>query len=417
MKSFQVIIIGSGAGGICAGARLAHSGYKVLVLERLPFLGGRFSSLEHKGFRITTGAVSIECGGALERTFREVGANFDVRRPHPRVRYRIEGKDYEMPERGGLRFLMSIAAKDEKEAEGVLKAFREPSLQPQAGSDMSVKEWLLQFTDNQRVLGVFQALCGGTFSVNTYEAPVVELFKLLRGGGFSNFGFPPGGNIALVESLADVIRRNGGEIWLRSEVTRIVVEDGSVRGVIVKKGNQDIEILASFVLSDVGPERTVQLAGVNDFDAEYLKRSIAPIKPSYSLLLEVVSDRPLVDFPGILMTVGTRRTAFIVAQTVCCPELAPEGKHLTTVLGTPEFSSLLLDLRREFELMTEDARDNIPGFDRYAAEVMMRSFRGDWPGYRARPGCDAPQRTPILGLLQSRRWSQALGPFRAWWFR
>jgi len=411
MTGYQVIVIGSGVGGVCAAARLAHSGYKVLVLERLPFLGGRFSSLEHKGFRVTTGAVSIECGAALEQTFREVGANFDVRRPYPRVRYRIEGKDYEMPERGGLRFLMSIAAKDEKEVETVLKAFREPSLQPHVESEMSVKEWVLQFTDNQRVLGVLQALCGGTFSVNTYEAPVVEFFKLLRRGGFSNFGFAPRGNIALVESLADVVRRNGGEIWMRSEVTQILVKDGVVRGVVARKDNREIEVPASFVISDVGPVKTVQLAGEGNFDAEYLKCSIHRIKPSYTLLLEILSHRPLVDFPGVLMTVGTRRTAFIVTQTVCCPELAPEGKHLTTVVGAPEFSTPSLDLRREFELIIEDARDNIASFDRYADEVMMRSFHGDWPGYRARPGCDAPQRTPIRGLYNVGDGAKASGHF------
>jgi hypothetical protein len=30
--------------------------------------------------------------------------------------------------------------------------------------------------------------------------------------------------------------------------------------------------------------------------------------------------------------------------------------------------------------------------------MMMRSFHGEWPGYRARPGTDATQRTPVLGL-------------------
>jgi len=398
MKAHQIIIIGSGVGGLCTAARLARAGHRVLVLERLPFYGGRFSSLEHNGFLITTGAVSIECGAALEQTFHEVGASFDVRHPNPRVRYRIEGKDYETPERGGLRFLMSITARDEKEAETVLKAFQDPSLQPDAGSKMSVRDWLLQFTDNERVLGIFQTLCGGAFSVNSYEAPAIEFFKFMRRGGFSNFGFAPRGNAALSGSLAEVIRGNGGEIWTGSEVTKIIVENGVAKGVVARKDRQEMELPASFVVSDVGPARTVQLAGESNFDPEYLKSSVEPIKSSYTLLIEVISDKPLVNFPGVLMTVGTRRTAFIVTQTISCPELAPEGKHLTTVLGTPEFSAPPLDLRRDFELMIEDARDNIPGFDNYVDSLMMRSFHGDWPGFRARPGYDAPQQTPVPGL-------------------
>jgi phytoene dehydrogenase-like protein len=302
-----------------------------------------------------------------------------------------------MPERGGLRFLIGLAARDEREAGRILKALQEPTLQPEESSQVSVKDWLLQFTDNPRVLGLFQTLCGGTFSINTYETPAVQFFKLLRGGGFNNFGFAPRGNAVLVESLAEVIRGYGGEIWTRSEVTGILVRNGGVKGVVVRKDRQELEVPAPYVISDVGPAKAVQLAGMSHFDTEYLS-VVQSIKPSYTLLLEVFSDRPLVDFPGISMTVGTRRTAFIVSQTISCPELAPDGKHLTTVLGTPEFSSPPVDLRREFDLMIEDARDHIPVLDPYLDNLVTRSFHGEWPGYRARPGCDGPQRTPVRGL-------------------
>ncbi len=397
MKNYQAVVIGSGTGGLCVAARLAHAGLKVLVLERLPFIGGRFSSLEHKGILMTTGAVSVECGSSLEQTFREVGADFDVRRPQPRVRYRIDGRDYETPDRGGLKFLISLVTGNEKETETILRALRDPSLHPQAGSEISVKDWLRQLTANQGVLDIFQSLCGSTFSVNIAEASMVEFLKLLQQGGFSNFGFPPGGNIALVESLAEVIKKQGGEIWLRSEVSKIQVNNGTATGVIGKKEGKDFEISSSFVICDAGPHKTVELAGLENFGNEYLKNSLERMKPSCSLLLEIISAKPLTDFPGVLMTVGARRTAFIVAQTVCCPEISRSGKHLTTVLGTLELTEPL-DVRGQFELLMEDARENIPDLDRQAEDIMMRSFYGEWPGFRARPGLDAPQETPICGL-------------------
>ena len=78
MKNFDVIILGAGAGGLCAGALLASTGkVRVLLLEQLPFVGGRFSSLVHKGYTLSTGAVSIEGKGPLEEIFNTLGIPFD----------------------------------------------------------------------------------------------------------------------------------------------------------------------------------------------------------------------------------------------------------------------------------------------------------------------------------------------------
>ena len=48
-RDYDVVIIGAGMGGMAAAALLTHEGYKPLVVERLPFIGGRCSSFEYKG--------------------------------------------------------------------------------------------------------------------------------------------------------------------------------------------------------------------------------------------------------------------------------------------------------------------------------------------------------------------------------
>ena len=45
-KTCDCLVIGSGIGGMCAGARLANSGYKTIVIEKLPMLGGRYTQIE-----------------------------------------------------------------------------------------------------------------------------------------------------------------------------------------------------------------------------------------------------------------------------------------------------------------------------------------------------------------------------------
>ena len=47
-KQVDVLVIGSGIGGMCAAAYLAHKGYEVLVTEALPRIGGHCSTFEYR---------------------------------------------------------------------------------------------------------------------------------------------------------------------------------------------------------------------------------------------------------------------------------------------------------------------------------------------------------------------------------
>ena len=47
----DVLVIGSGMGGMCAAALLSRKGYRTLVVESLPRVGGRCSTIEYKGFK------------------------------------------------------------------------------------------------------------------------------------------------------------------------------------------------------------------------------------------------------------------------------------------------------------------------------------------------------------------------------
>lgn len=53
----SVLIVGGGVAGLAAGCALADSGYKVTLLERRPYVGGRASSYEHPG----TGEIIDNC--------------------------------------------------------------------------------------------------------------------------------------------------------------------------------------------------------------------------------------------------------------------------------------------------------------------------------------------------------------------
>ena len=63
--SVDVLVVGAGAGGLLAAARLAHQGYRTLVVERLGRVGGRASSRDVDGFTINNGATLAVNGTTL----------------------------------------------------------------------------------------------------------------------------------------------------------------------------------------------------------------------------------------------------------------------------------------------------------------------------------------------------------------
>lgn len=55
----KVVIIGAGLGGLLTGAILSTEGFDVTLLEKMNFIGGRFTSFEKDGVPIPTGAVHM----------------------------------------------------------------------------------------------------------------------------------------------------------------------------------------------------------------------------------------------------------------------------------------------------------------------------------------------------------------------
>src|SRR5262249_8909553 len=58
-SSYDAIVVGGGLGGLLASLAMLRAGRSVLLLERLPYLGGRFSTIEHDGCQISTGALHL----------------------------------------------------------------------------------------------------------------------------------------------------------------------------------------------------------------------------------------------------------------------------------------------------------------------------------------------------------------------
>jgi phytoene desaturase len=393
--TFDVIVVGAGAGGLLTAARLANRGYRTLVAERLGYVGGRASTRDVDGFKINNGAIVIETGGITQQTFAEVGAAFDVRVPDPPVLYRIGGKDVDVTG-GGWGFLLSrLTRHGAKLLGGLADARRDEGL---PDGQLSTADWVSRFTRNEAVHGIFRSMCGSVFAVGADELPArVFLTYFTRKSAFKSFGFCPQGTIGIWESLAKTIIAAGGQVWLRSEVRSLTLENGLVTGTVIERDGQAERLQARIVISDAGPAATVRLVGDRNLPPGYTEAVKHADRPCAMISVNFASREPLMTAPGLLSFASTRRLCYAANFTATCPEMAPDGWHLYVGTAVPRPAIGNFDEAAETELLLADLRAEIPGFDR--ARIMSTVVtRDDWPPQRAVAGFDLPHDTPIANL-------------------
>jgi phytoene desaturase len=396
-EDFAVLVIGAGMGGVCAAARLAAAGQRPLLVERSERVGGRASSFPKDGYTINTGAVAIEFGGAMEDTFREVGAEFTLRFPDPANVFRIgshPGKTIN-PAKGGWGLLLDQITKQGAKLLTNLGSARKGEYPEE---QLTLEQWIAGATSNQTVHRLFRNLAAAIFAVNADEIPArAFLTYFMEKGAFRKFGFHPDGTVGVCQALADVVTREGGEVWTGSEVVRLHVEDDAVTGATVRRGGETFEVRCGAVISDAGPTATIDLVGADRLDPEYVALIRRTARPTANFIIHVASDEPLLDTPGLIVFSATERICNAGNMTATCPELAPEGKHLTVVYAVPRPAVGEFDVDRELRLSLEELRRELPAMAQ--AEIIdARAMYGEWPAQRALSGYEMPRETPLQNL-------------------
>ncbi len=388
---YDAIVIGAGAGGLCAAARLVAAGKKVLVVESRDRVGGRASSEQIDGFTVNIGAIAIELGSTFEETFALLDVKVDVREPSPATVFRIEGKVINVS-KGGWGMLLGTFT---KQAAKIGAKFADARSGDLPEDKLTTKEWLSQYTSNETVHAIFRNLCAAIFAANADEVPArAFLVYFAVKGAFKRFGFCPRGTVGLWNDLADAIRQRGGDIWLDAPARALLSQDGVATGIEVLRNGSATRVLARTVISDIGPAATVALAGAEVFGSDYITRARTEPRPAANIVINFATRERLVQAPGLVTFGKTRRLCNMGELTATCPELAPEGWHQYVAYAVPCPAIGDFDEQAEIEASLQDLRDEFPGFAS-AKMLSVRVMRGEWPAQRSCAGFDMPQQTPL----------------------
>lgn len=281
---YDVIVIGSGIGGLVNAALLSKLGRKVCVLEQHYTAGGFTHSYERNGYEWDVGVHYIGDVGKPSSPMRRV---FDVVSdgrlqwaPMDPVydRILIGGRRYDFVA-GRDNFAASLKAQFPDEAEAIDRyvalvrrvahsassffgdrampatlaaVYRRlrPALVPRECL-MSAREVLESLTQNQELIGVLTGQWGDYGMVPAEASFLMHatVAKHYFGGGY----YPVGGSWKIAESILPTIRAAGGEVFTYARVNQILVENGRACGVVLEGGDS---LRADRVVSSVGARMT-----------------------------------------------------------------------------------------------------------------------------------------------------------------
>jgi len=304
-KEYDVVIIGSGLGGLVSAVILAKEGYSVCVLEKNNQYGGNLQTFVRDKTIFDTGIHYIGGlgeGQNLHQYFSYIGImdhlnlkkldenGFDI--------ISFDDDKIEYPHAQGFEnFIEKLAQYFPEEKENlekycekikeVCKAFPLYNLESHGRYNdevltLNAKETIDSFTQNEKLKAV---LAGSNFLyAGIADKSPFYVHALIVNSYIESSWRCINGGSQITKQLLKQLKKHGGEFFKHKEVTKIEVENHKVNSVKMKDGT---EVSGTFFISNIEPKTTLKLAGQENFRKPFFSRiqNLESVLSAFSLYI------------------------------------------------------------------------------------------------------------------------------------
>ncbi|HJM68013.1 MAG TPA: NAD(P)/FAD-dependent oxidoreductase [Candidatus Thalassarchaeaceae archaeon] len=329
MPDWDVIIIGSGAGGLGAAVALSNIGKRVLVLEQHYLPGGWTHTFSLEGHKFSPGVHymgGLGEGGDARELFEGLGVGGDLEfcelNPDGYDHIVFQDEVFDIP-RGRDKFIQRLIDRFPEEKRGIERYFdlmvkvdRGIAKASSLRGPLDVVKLLLgdpavvfkgmkptskmidRYVKDVKLKAIFEARAGD-HGLSPERAPFAQ-HVAIEGHYWEGAWYPKGGGGAIPKALISRLKKNGGEIRVKARVEKILIEGtGKQRRAVGVRMVDGEEIKGKNVLSNADAWITYSdLVGNNHLSKKMAKR-VEKLEPSISALSLFVATDLDVDALGL----------------------------------------------------------------------------------------------------------------------
>ena len=395
-NKYDAIIIGSGLGGLLAGAILSNKGYKPLILEKLSFIGGKFTSFNHNDCEVPTGAFHALPGGNngnIGKIIKNLDLNVEMIESSPPFVVFQNNNYHLLPlTHKHFRYIFNkncyLKLLTFKEILQLLRILYITMYSKSDIPDVTFKEFIKKYTSNINIFNLFNKIITFTNSTDIDNASAVDVVNSLRIQNRTIGCVIQGGCKSLVLEIAGFIEKKGGIIRKNIYVDEILIDDKNrAIGVVADKK----EFLCNLIISNTGPKQTINLLKNNC--PEWLLKKAEESIPVFGIAYSISLDKQFIKHKSVVLPTDAKKICGLIPISNYDPNLSKKDENFILAYQSVDHlenieEAIMAGKQELFNIFPYLADENI---------FNISVYKDDWPATftQQRLGQTNTQRYPI----------------------